>query len=278
MVKVYLVVYYARRHCSGSTLACQNNDDWPYDIGDDPSFCEYLNGHRLTWGVCRTDVRNRLQPNDIVVFFSIRDSKDGSQKEYHLSAVATVEKKIRQSEIGELGEFGHYCNRLIRRNGSDDPWEHFERCYSNKHEHGDWVWRFADHCRLHKEQFDDVNRSSFFVEGKKIRGMVIDIASNYVIFSSDPSETVVLSKPQKVAIRRPRDDQETWTNTRVSNTIRRLTLDKVNDLRRRGRKKRHLMTTGGRFPHRQIVFWLIPEQAAKWRSDFVGFLGNEGLL
>jgi hypothetical protein len=46
--------------------------DWPYDIGDDPSFYAMRkSGGQLSWGICRQDVRNSLCPGDIVAFFFI---------------------------------------------------------------------------------------------------------------------------------------------------------------------------------------------------------------
>src|SRR5208283_2890573 len=44
--------------------------EWPYDNGDDPSFYQARQGNPLTWGVCRQNVRNAIQPKDIVVFIS----------------------------------------------------------------------------------------------------------------------------------------------------------------------------------------------------------------
>jgi hypothetical protein len=51
--------------------------EWPYDNGDDPSFYVARRGGLLTWGVCRQDVRNSIEPGSIVVFFAYT-SKDGA--------------------------------------------------------------------------------------------------------------------------------------------------------------------------------------------------------
>lgn len=48
--------------------------EWPFAA----SAGARLRGGVLTWGVCRQDVRNALQPGDLVVFFAadrIRDRK-----------------------------------------------------------------------------------------------------------------------------------------------------------------------------------------------------------
>src|SRR2546426_11349514 len=65
---------------------------WPYDMGDDPSFyCSKKYRMPLTWGICRPDVRNAIQAGDIVVFFAFRKHKEDHSTEYMLCAVATVD-------------------------------------------------------------------------------------------------------------------------------------------------------------------------------------------
>jgi hypothetical protein len=53
------------------------DDEWPFDHGDDPSFrsSQRLRG-RVTWGVCRQNVRNQLRPGDVVVFFAADRLRD----------------------------------------------------------------------------------------------------------------------------------------------------------------------------------------------------------
>jgi hypothetical protein len=74
------------------------NREWPYDLGDDPSFfCRLKQKGALTWGVCRADVRKQVQLGDVVVFFAFTNL--GGEVEYRLSPIATVDRKIRQSDI-----------------------------------------------------------------------------------------------------------------------------------------------------------------------------------
>src|ERR1039458_4069461 len=67
--------------------------EWPYDNGDDPSFYVARQGGRLTWGVCRQDLRNAIEKDSIVVFFSFT-SLPNKEILYRLCAVATVDDKV----------------------------------------------------------------------------------------------------------------------------------------------------------------------------------------
>src|SRR5262245_52755814 len=72
------------------------NTDWPIDGGDDPSFVASMlsrpSGGRLSWGVCRQDLRNALDVGDLVVFFAadrLRDRRPAPAR-YAFVGFATV--------------------------------------------------------------------------------------------------------------------------------------------------------------------------------------------
>jgi hypothetical protein len=80
----------------GSTIAHFKKSvkvqDWPYDNGDDPSFYAARKfGSQVSWGICRQDVRNRLRPGDIVVFFSFHKFDETGDSEYRMCALGTAE-------------------------------------------------------------------------------------------------------------------------------------------------------------------------------------------
>src|SRR5438094_6462895 len=84
-----------------SLFEIAREDKFPYDVGDDPAFLSARRyGGRVTWGVCRPDVRTAIRPD---------------------------EKNVRQTELFEspaMRVYLRYLNLLIRRKGSG--WEHRE--------------------------------------------------------------------------------------------------------------------------------------------------------
>src|ERR1035437_4774055 len=103
------------------------NDEWPYDNGDDPSFYVARQGGRLTWGVCRQDLRNAMTKDSIVVFFSFT-SLANEEILYRLCAVATVDDKVDHRAVHRdhrLQQFRDlYINGLI--NPEKGGWSHDE--------------------------------------------------------------------------------------------------------------------------------------------------------
>src|SRR4051794_40836529 len=100
--------------------------DWPIDIGDDPSFEHaHLTGGCLTWGVCRTDLRNRLSPGDLVVFFAADRLGDRVPARYAWVGYATVERKLSQDAIFQRASehtYRDYPNLLIRPDANQPGW------------------------------------------------------------------------------------------------------------------------------------------------------------
>jgi hypothetical protein len=179
---------------------------WPYDLGDDPSFFSSKSfaehGGRLTWGVCRRDVRNAVSQGDVVAFFGFRDA--GEVVEYTFCAFATVEQKVTQADIWsdeELSTYRAYLNVLIRPAGPG--FIHHETSPSPVHE--DWLWRMVDGSANQRQldfaSFVDGDCAKEVVPGrdKTAEGVPIFLAPNYVLFAAPP-DTLVLRAPPVVAV------------------------------------------------------------------------------
>jgi hypothetical protein len=69
-----------------------------YDWGDDPSFfsAEHEQGSSAyaAWGVCRPNVRRKLLPGDMVIYFCARSRLDGGGVDYLFSGYGTVKVPI----------------------------------------------------------------------------------------------------------------------------------------------------------------------------------------
>jgi hypothetical protein len=152
VAKVFLSPYMSNDVSKDSESGCAKSyaplhdalrrGEWPYDYGDDPSFfCRRHLGGALTWGVCRADVRSQVQPGDVVVFFSF--TKAGRQVQYRLSAIATVQTKLRQSDIFTnplYKRYRRYLNLLIRPSRSTKgAWGHWEPGAPAQKWHDDWA-------------------------------------------------------------------------------------------------------------------------------------------
>jgi hypothetical protein len=150
-------------------------DDWPYDSGDDPSFYAARKfGGKLSWGVCRQDVRNRLCPGDVVVFFSSSKQEDTGRTNYRLCALATAERRVSQDDIWQdesLAIYREYSNLLIRPLG-DAGWEHFEPDLGGQGGHHDWLWRIACHRGLQRGDFKRLQATDKLEFGATVRRAV----------------------------------------------------------------------------------------------------------
>lgn len=259
----------------GSTIAAftkaVKRQDWPYDNGDDPSFYAARKfGGQLSWGICRQDVRNRLRCGDIVVFFSFRKFKGTGDSEYRLCALATVDRKVRQSDISRdntLKTYRKYFNLLIRPSGSrHGAWEHFEPTLDGSRLHHDWLWRMAEHQGFRKKDFKKLQKTDRLVQGAAVRGRSVILARNYVLFSSDVVETHILSKPPVIAWHSKGQAAEEWNQDKFSQAVKRLTLDVAAQANGRTRS---LRIRNSQRAHRHIVFQLPRSKADKWRDEFL---------
>jgi hypothetical protein len=255
----------------GAFHSAVNRHGWPYDHGDDPAFYAARKfENQLSWGVCRQDVRNQLSSDDIVVFFSFCKLEDTGESEYRLCALATVKHKVRQTDLWQkkdLRIYRKYFNLLVRPSrlirGS---WDHFEPTLGGQQLHNDWLWRIADHRGLRKKDFEPLQETNRFENGAAIRGRALAIAQNYVIFSSDPNETYILSKPPVIAWHSRGKPGEEWNTDKFSQGVRRITLDVA--ARANGRS-RSLRIKNSQRAHRHIVFELPKLDADRWRAEFL---------
>lgn len=179
---VYLVAYHSEH----------------YDNGDDPSFFVERKGGRLTWGVCRQELRTSLKPGSIVTFFSFTTEPAGTIL-YRLSAVATVAERLDHSvPFSDARLKGWtYINTMIKP--VQTGWEYDETDRPRSERHGDWFWRMADHRGVAKKEFGEtIHREGKFSKQDVTDGKV-QFANNYILFSDDPNETYVSPNPPPVA-------------------------------------------------------------------------------
>lgn len=234
---VYVAVY----HRSPNTA-------WPDDVGDDPSFVASRtlarHGGVLTWGVCRQDVRNRVRPGDLVVFFATDRPADRRPKpvRYMFVGFATAVRKVSQVEIWrdrELAVYRQYHNLLIR--ADRDRFEHCEPGLPKGRWHSDWYWRLASIDGHRKPEFDRIHAQSGF----SLRDpLIAPVARNYVLFAPDGAATMILQNPPVVATAATAGRLEDWERTAFARELR-------NWLR--AATHRSLRTTNAQRAHRHIT-------------------------
>src|SRR5581483_156914 len=269
---VYLACFRSQPgHLVGSSSHCAvvetaiSRGEWPYDNGDDPSFYVARQcGGRLTWGVCRQDLRNRIREGSIVVFFSFDPST--TKISYRLCAVATVEAKLDHSAVylDTRLRGKPYLNALIER--VKEGWRHAERDRPRRHE--DWLWRIADHRGITQIAFNQchrpIYRNGYLSDGQLAAGK-IRLASNYVLFSASTKETYICPRPPIVAVA-DGGPHETWTDR----LLQRLTVLTAARYLKNGRD--YLRTGNRGRPHRQIHFEMPGETASEWRRELIATL------
>jgi hypothetical protein len=274
MTRIYMTPFHSEASQTASNIMMEEGR-WPYDNGDDPSFCAMRkHAGQLTWGVCRQDIRNKISEGDIVLFFSFCKYSNGIS-EYRFCCIATVERKVSQADIWqrkELTAYRKYCNLLIQPPRLEGGWEHFEPCLEGRRRHKDWLWRTVVHAGLRKKEFESISTQNQFKSGTKIEGHSITLARNYVLFSSDPLKTLVVARPRVIANFRSDRKYETWNKDKFSQEIKKLTLDKANQV---NAGKRWLRTQNIQRPHRQIVFELTQHDADNWRARVLRLIGRE---
>ena len=111
-----------------------------YDWGDDPSFFaaeEFLGDVRkASWGVCRPNVRCKLEKGDFIVFFCAQQQEDDKDLwKYYYIGLGTVRDRIDRRLIWEdpnLKGYKRFYNLLVNSKGRqkefihkyhDDDWE-----------------------------------------------------------------------------------------------------------------------------------------------------------
>jgi len=243
------------------------NEEWPYDNGDDPSFYVARQGGRLTWGVCRQDLRNAITKDSIVVFFSFTTLAN-DEILYRLCAVATVDDKVDHRAVyhdPRLQEFQHlYINGLIIP--GKGGWSHDETDRRASQRHENWLWRMADHRGIKKETFN-VKYEKVYRDGWFSEGAVIPLGGNYVMFSPPPDRAFISPDPPEVAIA-VKGEHEKWSDQK----LRALTVGKAAALHSSGRDYLRIANKSGRNVHRQIRFVMPADEASRWRDDLIAAL------
>jgi hypothetical protein len=272
MTTIYFACFHSEiaRNLRGSTgqyLAVETailDREWPYDNGDDPSFYVARRGGPLTWGVCRQDLRNAIRKDCLVVFFSFtRDLVVDGRTMYRLCAVATVADKVEHRAIHHdprINQFRYmYTNGLIvPKNGG---WCHDESDRPKMHQHKDWLWRIADHRGMTKGEF--ARKYAAIYEDGWFSNNSVSLASNYILFRSDPRHTLILQNPPNVAFA-INGQREEWTNS----DLHAMTLGTA---ARWGGRDRLRIPNRSR-PHRQIRFQMPADDATVWRDALMGAL------
>jgi hypothetical protein len=206
------------------------------------------------------------------VFLGFQRRADGAV-EYRLSGYATVERKVSQEDIwrdDDLSVYRDYLNLLVAP-ARGEGFVHRESHPGRPHP--DWLWRLT--CSRGRTwrsgdfaAFDDPKGGrSFHPLRDRVGGEPIDLCSNYVIFSSDPSQTLILADPPVVARYDPTwgpTRPERWLDSPLASTIYNLTL-----ARKPGRSLRLVSRDPGKSRllqrHRHIR---IPEcTSSDWRGD-----------
>jgi len=252
--------------------------EWPYDYGDDPSFFCRRNLHgALTWGVCRADVRSQVQSGDVVVFFSFTKIK--GQVEYRLSAIATVERKIRQSDIflnPSYQTYGHYLNLLVRpTDETGKAWEHYEPGSPEQDWHKDWLHRIVPHKLFSKGELGGQAAKHSVSLDSYLDGKKFVFGLNYVLFSEDPSQTLVLEHPPTVAHATP-PNAEVWGEDKLSAEVFRRT---VAEAQPEGVKRLLRLDKKVQQPHSPPIRWEPKNKSVEeWRNEFIHFLLTQGLV
>lgn len=269
-MKVYLVAYHSQPSavCQGSGRYLEvekaiRDGEWPYDNGDDPSFFAARRaGCPLTWGVCRPDVRNAIEPESVCVFFAY--TSVSSEIRYRLSAVATVAQRLDRRSILQDADFSrqHYINLLIRRQGNGWAYDESDRPKSDRHE--DWLWRIAKNRPRNKSEFERRYKVTYktgqFYDGD------VEIGENYIVFSNRADQTYISQDPPHVATAQHGDKHETWH----SKALKELTVAKAATCNLQHRD--YVRTGAAGYPHRQLVFRIADSDGAEWRRSLIATL------
>lgn len=274
MTQIYIAPFHTNPLNSDITpKAIEEN--WPYDNGDDPSFQVARKfGGKLTWGVCRPDVRNSLYEGDIVVFFSYSRHNAHIDSNYRMCGLATVERKVSQTDIWQdpdLSYLQSHQNLLVRpSNDEENVWEHYEPALPGSKAHKTWLWRCTNRSQ-NKHEFKRIQKTDKFKIGTAINGIPVYFVPNYILFSSYPTKTWILSNPPVVAKYKSGNKYEEWNEDSFSKGIRELTLGKAANIRG---VERNLRTENKYLSHRHIKFDLPVSQAENWRKSLIQFIEN----
>jgi len=240
--------------------------EWPYDNGDDPSFYQARQGNPLTWGVCRQNVRNAIQPKDIVVFISFTTLS--GKITYRLCAVATVGYKLDHRFVMEDPDLAgrEYINVLIQPDSKNERWIHSENDRRRGARHKDWLWRMADHNGIEQKTFNRELSAAYaqdwFSNATTISGKPLRMAGNYVVFA----DKFIAKSPTEVA-HASKGSRETWTNNTLKDAIFRSAPKGI---------RTNIRTTNPSIAHPHIHWSLEFDRAKEWKDTLVKKIKNGG--
>jgi hypothetical protein len=124
---------------------------------------------------------------------------------------------------------------------------------------------------MKKIDFEMIQNTDRLEKDATIRGHSVVIAKNYVLFSSDPAKSRVLSRPPVVAWHPRGKPAEEWSNDKFSQTVKRMTLGVAEGTSGR---KRSLRIRNSQRAHRHIVFEVSHLEAESWRAEFLQLIGS----
>jgi hypothetical protein len=184
-------------------------------------------GGRLSWGVCRPDLRNKITPGDVVVFVAADRLRDHRPARYRLAGWGTADQFVSQVEVWQredLAVFRRYRNLLIRPSADKTSFVH---CETQAPAHPDWLWRLARHSPggPRKSRWEAAGEPGVSAAGMvKVGRRHEHIAANYVLFSDEGDGTVVLADPPVVATAITSGEPETWSDSAFAADLQKLLL------------------------------------------------------
>ena len=235
---------------------------WPYGYGDDPSFfCHHIYGAPLTWGVTNRDIRDQIEEGDVALFFSFSTLASGCI-EYRFCAAARVQNNIRRTDIFRRPQYAPYrdhLNLLVHpvRNGW---WAHREPGLLPEDWHEDWVSLFVSADGANESVCNEANAEDSVMLSPRADPRFLHCGGNYVIFSSNPIETQVMSHPPVVAFAMP-SAPEHWVVSKPAQRLWRLTLGTAQESQASRVK---LRTRNKNVPHPSLKWSMPPGRLDRW--------------
>jgi hypothetical protein len=210
---------------------------------------------------------------------SFRSRRSKSRWSIGFLQIASVERKIQQSDIfsnPSHKKYSHYLNLLVRpTDGAGKVWEHYEPGSPDQDWHKDWLHRIVPHKLFSKGELGGQAAKHSVSLDSYLDGKKFVFGFNYVLFSEDPSQTLVLEHPPTVAHATP-PNAEVWGDDKLSAEVFRRTVaegqpEGVSRLLRLDKKVQQ--------PHSPPIRWEPKNKSVEeWRNEFIHFLLTQGLV
>jgi hypothetical protein len=248
-----------------SKLSAGLYDDELIDTGDDPSFLArsiFRNSDgRLSWGICRPDVRNLIAIDDWAIFIAFETLPNGEGK-YYLKAVCQVESKISMWDVVEsnITPYSRYGNLLLSySNKKYSHHEFLDALGSDIIGHTDWYNRIGQfdwpliktlsnfkgkgYRDKYRHFFENTFNSKHFSLTTLKHQWHYQPLNNYIIFGK---RSIIIPNGIHIADIKRRHF-EVWVNSAVANSLKQLSMRD---------NEKYLRTTRlgvrGGYPHRHI--------------------------